>query len=378
MTESTRREWPDADARTPELWQIVLAAVIAVAFIQLATFLNGVIWTNAYMTGSRLAVLPVTIVLSLGVGLAQKYLRAPTVMTAASRSRSRVGASAQTTGHSRALCFQQCARSCPAPVSVAVLVQDIAAWMRDKLHISSSTALGFDVAARAAAFNGIVGNPLFTGVFATEYEVGAPSASHYLVWNLLAGVIGFAFYELLGLTAFAGAVAFTPVTHLEPLYFVWAVVLGVVGAAVALYTATNMQLFGRLIGRLFGTHAVIRSLAAGTVIGLVGTLVPELLFSGEQQIHAIRFGGLWRGDAPAACTIEADAAGAVVQERLPGRPDFPDHVHVHDARVDAGSHLSGRPVIGAGSLHRGSGGGPRAGRADDGHCPGPDRGWLEP
>ena len=47
--------------------------------------------------------------------------------------------------------------------------------MRHRLHISPSAALGFDVAALAAAFNGIVGNPLFTGIFATEYEVGAPS-----------------------------------------------------------------------------------------------------------------------------------------------------------------------------------------------------------
>jgi H+/Cl- antiporter ClcA len=170
---------------------------------------------------------------------------------------------------------------------VAILVSDIAAWMRQRLRISSTAALGFDVAALASAFNGIVGNPLFTGVFATEYEVGAPSASVYLVWNLLAGVIGFAFYEALGLSAFAGAVPFAPVSHLEWPYFIWAVVLGVVGAATAIYTGACMQLFGRLVPRLLGEHVMRRSFAAGLVIGLVGMVVPELLFSGESQVHAL-------------------------------------------------------------------------------------------
>jgi H+/Cl- antiporter ClcA len=107
------------------------------------------------------------------------------------------------------------------------------------------------------------------------------------VWNLLAGVIGFAFYEALGLTAFAGAVAFAPVTHLEFVYFVWAVVLGVLGAMMAIYTGACMQLFGGLIPRLFGEHVILRSFAAAVVIGLTGMAVPELLFSGESQVHAL-------------------------------------------------------------------------------------------
>ena len=170
---------------------------------------------------------------------------------------------------------------------VAVLVQDIAAWMRHRLRIAPGAALGFDVAALASAFNGIVGNPLFTAIFATEYEVGAPSASRYLVWNLIAGVIGFAFYEALGLTAFAGLIAFAPVTHLEWEYFVWAIVLGVLGSAMALYTAASMHVFGRLVPRLFGQRVVLRAVSAGAVVGLVGLGIPELMFSGEYQIHAI-------------------------------------------------------------------------------------------
>jgi H+/Cl- antiporter ClcA len=283
-------------SKLPKVWQVVAVAVIAAAFtaafIQLATDLNIVIWTSAYVTGNRWAIPLLTIGLSLVVGLAQKYLGAPTVIDGGfTESLKSKGAAADYHTFPGALLSSLCSLLSGASVGpegpVAILVSDIAAWMRHRLRISSTAALGFDVAALASAFNGVVGNPLFTGVFATEYGVGAPSASVYLVWNLLAGVIGFAFYEALGLTAFAGAVAFTPVTHLEFLYFVWAVVLGILGAAMALYTGVSMQLFGRLIPRLFGAHVMLRAVAAAAAIGLIGMLVPELLFSGESQVHAL-------------------------------------------------------------------------------------------
>jgi H+/Cl- antiporter ClcA len=282
--------------RLPKVWQIVGVALIAVAFtagfIQLATGLNAVIWTSAYVTGNRWTIPLLTVGLSLIVGLAQKYLGAPTVIdggfTESLKSRSTATDYRTFPG---ALLSSFCSLLSGASVGpegpVAILVSDIAAWMRNRLRLSPTAALGFDVAALAAAFNGIVGNPLFTGVFATEFEVGAPSASVYLVWNLLAGVIGFAFYEALGLTAFAGAVPFAPVTHLELSYFIWAMALGVLGAAMAIYTGACMQLFGRLIPRLFGERVLLRSLGAAVVIGLIGMVVPELLFSGESQVHAL-------------------------------------------------------------------------------------------
>jgi H+/Cl- antiporter ClcA len=286
----------EAASRLPKVWQIVTVALISVAFtaafIQLATGLNAIIWTSAYVTGNRWTIPCLTIGLSLVVGLAQKYLGAPTVIDGGfTESLKSKGTATNYRTFPGALLSSLCSLLSGASVGpegpVAILVSDIAAWMRERLRIAPSAALGFDVAALAAAFNGIVGNPLFTGVFATEYEVGAPSASVYLVWNLLAGVIGFAFYEALGLSAFAGAVAFTPVTHLEFAYFVWAVLLGVVGAAVAIYTGLSMQLFGQIIPRLLGEHVMLRSLAAAVLIGLVGMVVPELLFSGESQVHAL-------------------------------------------------------------------------------------------
>src|SRR4029453_18391234 len=77
--------------------------------------------------------------------------------------------------------------------ALAVMVQDISAWSRTKLKVPAGSVLGFDVAALASAFNGVIGNPLFTAVFATELQVGGRSGLTYLTWNLLAGVVGFSF-----------------------------------------------------------------------------------------------------------------------------------------------------------------------------------------
>lgn len=286
----------DSEGSLPKLWQVVVMAIVAIAFtaafLSVYGALNRLIWANGQVTADRWTIVVGVLLFSLVVGLAQKYLRAPTVVDGGfAESLKGGGHKADYRVFPGALVSSFCSLLSSASIGpegpVVVLVQEIAAWFRTRLRVTPQAALGFDVAAIASALNGIIGNPLFTGVFATEYRVGSTSGLQYLVWNLLAGVIGFSFYQLLGLNAFAGFVAFPPVTHLEAGYFVWAIILGIVGAAVAIFSAISMQLFGRLIPRLFGERVVLRALGAGVVIAIVGMLLPDLLFSGEDQIHTI-------------------------------------------------------------------------------------------
>jgi len=105
--------------------------------------------------------------------------------------------------------------------------------------------------------------------------------------NLLAGVIGFLVYALLGLTAFAQSIPFTPITELKLEYVLYAIILGVIGALVAISVGTSMQLFGRVMGGAFKDRVITRILAAGVVISIVCYFFPEVMFSGEEQIHSI-------------------------------------------------------------------------------------------
>src|SRR5262249_27631960 len=149
---------------------------------------------------------------------------------------------------------------------IAFLVGEVAVWLRRVLRIAEQQAKGFDVAALASAFNGIIGSALFTGVFATEFQVGGGAALVFLTWNLLAGAIGYLFYSLLGLTSFASFVAFTPITTLRVEYVLYAIGLGVVGALVTILMGLSMQAFGRLMAATFQDRVIARALAAGVVI----------------------------------------------------------------------------------------------------------------
>ena len=102
--------------------------------------------------------------------------------------------------------------------TIATMVGQIAIWIRTKVRIvrdSHDAHLGFDMAALASAFNGIVGSPVFTGVLATEFQIGEKNAFRFLIWNFVAGLVGYFFYLSLGLTSFAALLPFPPLEDLS-------------------------------------------------------------------------------------------------------------------------------------------------------------------
>jgi H+/Cl- antiporter ClcA len=283
-------------ATLPRFWQVILSALVAIVFtavfMTVYQLLLKAVWEGSFVSSNRWTIPVGVMSFSLLVGLAQRYLRAPTAIEGGlAESMKGEGTSTDYTTFPGAVVTAMCSLLSGASVgpegAIAVMVQDISAWFRQRLRVPADSALGFDVAALASAFNGIVGSPLFTAIFATEYQVGGRSGLLYLGWNLLAGVIGFGVYELLGLPSFAALVPFSPVGALMPAYFIWAILLGVVGAALALLIGAMLQLFGRLIPRVFQERVIERALVAGVVVSLVGFALPDLLFSGEEQIHTI-------------------------------------------------------------------------------------------
>jgi H+/Cl- antiporter ClcA len=109
----------------------------------------------------------------------------------------------------------------------------------------------------------------------------------FLIWNLLAGAIGFIFYTSLGIQSFAEMIPFPSITDLKLTYVVYAVILGVVGALLAVFAGLSMQKIGMIMEKSFHDKPVQRILAAGVVIAAIGYYFPNLLFSGEKQINSI-------------------------------------------------------------------------------------------
>jgi H+/Cl- antiporter ClcA len=290
-----------------KIWMVILFGFVSIAFtavwLGIYGWLDKAIWSNNFVI-SHTWTIPVGVVFfSLLVGLTQKYLRAPTVIHGGFTESMRGGGHAKTDPSTfpGALLSSYCSLLSGASVGpegpLAFLIQDISAWLGEKLKVAEDSTLGLSVAALASAYNGIVGSPVFTAVFATEFQVGGKELSYaFLAWNLLAGAIGYIFFALLKLPVFAQYIPFTPINSLTFPYVLYAILLGLVGSLLALFIGGCFQFFGTVMEK-FGDRVVLRTLVAGVIIAVVVYFVPEVMFAGVRQIFPMinnpaRF-GVW-------------------------------------------------------------------------------------
>lgn len=281
-------------AAEPKLWHIILIALVAIAFTALFLGVNAVlnkaIWSNSFVTAHKWTIPVGAVLFSLLVGLTRRYLRAPSVIHGTSME-SLKGSNDEQVDYSvfpgtllSSLCSLLSGASVGPEGPIGFLMQQIAAWTHQKLKLAQNHWQGFEAAAFASAYNGVIGSPLFTGVLATEYKAGGNAGLVYLAWNLLAGVIGYLFYTLLGLHTFAHYISFTPISAITLTYAVYAILLALVGSLVAIFVGLAFQVFGKAMDRIFRDAVVLRALVAGLVIGIVCYFLPELMFAGESQI----------------------------------------------------------------------------------------------
>ena len=280
----------------PKIWQIILIAFIAIGFtaiwLETYTYLNELLWMNDFVKANRWKIPAGIIFFSLLVGLCEKYLNAPNVIhggfTDSMKGEGTHGDYTSFPGTLLSSFFSLFSGASVGPEGpLAFLIMEISAWFREKLKITNEAALGFDVAALASAYNGIIGSPLFTAVFATEFNVGKKDGLKFLAWNLIAGVIGFMFYSLLGLPSFASFLQFPMIQEITLPYVFFAIVLGILGAFVAILMGLIMNGMGIAIEKAFGDKIITRILFAGIIIAVVCYFIPYLMFSGETEIHSI-------------------------------------------------------------------------------------------
>jgi H+/Cl- antiporter ClcA len=280
----------------PKIWQIIFIAIIAILFtsvwLETYIYLNAAIWMNDYVQANRWTIIAGVLIFSLLVGLCEKYLQAPNVIhggfTDSMKGEGHEGNYKTFPGTLLSSFFSLFSGASVGPEGpLAFLIMEISAWIREKLAISKDTAFGFDVAALSSAYNGIIGSPLFSAVFATEFNVGKKDALTFLAWNLIAGVIGFFIFSLLGLHSFAGFLIFPAIPEITLPYVIYAIVLGILGALVAIFMGIVMKGMGIAMEKAFKDKIITRILFAGVIIAGVCYFIPELMFSGETTIHAI-------------------------------------------------------------------------------------------
>jgi H+/Cl- antiporter ClcA len=282
--------------REPRLRPIVIIALITAAFgivwFASLSILNAAFWKNDFVAANRWTIPVLILLFSLLVGLCGKYLRAPNMIRGGMQEALKRGAPLDYSAFPGALLtsfFSLLSGASVGPEGpLTTLVIFITGWVGTKLKLAENTMVGFILAGLASAFNGLIGNPLFTAILATELQEGdKEGALQFLTWNLVAGAIGYIFFALIGFPAFAASIPFTPVDVLTIEYALLAIVLGIIGALVALFIGISFQVLGKATDRLFKDRFVVRVMSAGVIVAIVGYFLPELMFSGESQIHPI-------------------------------------------------------------------------------------------
>ncbi len=138
----------------------------------------------------------------------------------------------------------------------------------------------------ASAYNGLVANPLFTGVLGTELITDPASRSRNLPANLIGGSIGYLVFLAVGSTGLQDYLDLPPSRAYGIVDIPLVVVFGLIGLVLALVSAALFRVAAAVFGRFEGRE-VERALAAGVIFSVVGVFAPILLFSGESQIQEV-------------------------------------------------------------------------------------------
>ena len=280
----------------PKVWMILFIALVAIfftiPFLEIWIYLTNLVWYNDFVISNRWIVPVLVVLFSVLVGLCVKYLKAETALHGSISESVESGAvESEYQRFPGSLASAYLSLISGASVgpegALGALIREIASWFQKLFKIKSKEeSLALSVAALASAYNGIIGQPLFTSVFAVELVPNHKNALQMMAWTLMAGVIGFLIYTGLGFTAFLGQVPMPALEGKELIYIVEAFMLGVLGCLLALFLGSCFKYFGKIMAH-FDERVVLRIFLASLVIAAVAYFLPELMFSGEDQIHDV-------------------------------------------------------------------------------------------
>lgn len=277
----------------PSIGHLLALALIVGAFAVVWLLVyeqgNDLIWNNPFVAANRWMIPVGVVFFSLLVGLVQKFLHAPNVVDGGidrALKAEDIATYKNFWGTLFSSLFSLWSGASVGPEGpLGFLAVQISQWIAARLKFRKQGALVASLAGMSSAYNGIVGNPVFASLLAVEAS-GAKGGLAVLAPTLVSGTVGFLLFALLGVRPFAGFlnVGSVPVVTLP--YVLWAIVLGLVGVLLALYTAVALRISERAMA-VFKNRVIVRALAAGIVIGTVCYFIPNLMFSGESVIQGI-------------------------------------------------------------------------------------------
>ncbi len=278
----------------PYLHVVVVAVIGAVSvLVWLTVFetINRLLWENDFVTANRWMFPVICLPFSLLVGLLVKYRHAPTnldesMLDSLSGDVSKIDWRSLPVTVVMALVSLFSGAVIGPEGGIGGIASKIAALYNDKVGIPAEHRAQLVFSTLGAAYNGLIANPLFTGVLSSELIKDPVEKTRTLPANLIGGSIGYLIFFAAGSSGLENYLHLSPSQPFTPSDVVLVVLFGLIGLFLAIIAGALFRVASAVFGRFQGRE-VERALAAGVVFSVVGVVAPIVLFSGETQIQTV-------------------------------------------------------------------------------------------
>jgi H+/Cl- antiporter ClcA len=269
----------------------VIGAVAVLAWLIVFEELNKLLWENDFVTGNPWLFPVICLPFSLAVGLLVKYRNAPTnldesMLDSLSGDVTKIEWRTLPVNVLMAWVSLLSGAVLGPEGAIGGIATKIAGLYNEKVRVPVEHRPRLVFSTLASAYNGLLANPLFTGVLGSELMKDAQAKSRNLPANLIGGSIGYLIFFVVGSTGLLNYLHLPPTQSIEPVDVVLVGFFGLLGLVLAIIAGALFRIASAIFGRFKGRE-VERALLAGVVFSAVGMVAPILLFSGETQIQEI-------------------------------------------------------------------------------------------
>jgi len=269
----------------------IIGAIGVLVWLVIFEDVNKLLWENDFVTSNRWMFPVICLPFSLLVGLLVKYRHAPTTLDESLLD----SMSGDVTKIDWRTLPLNVVMAWVSLFSGAVLGPEggiggisskIAAFYGERVAIPVEHRSQLVFSTIAAAYNGLVANPLFTGVLGTELVKDPEAKARNLPANLIGGAIGYLTFFAAGSSGLQNYLHLAPAQPIRAEDIVLVVLFGLLGLILALIGGVFFRVSAAAFGRFKGRE-VERALVAGLIFSAVGMVAPVLLFSGESQVQTV-------------------------------------------------------------------------------------------
>lgn len=269
----------------------IIGGVSVLAWLVLYEVLNRLLWENAVVTANPWLFPAICLPFSLLVGLLVKYRHAPTtldesMLESLSGDVSKIDWRSLPINVVMALASLLSGAVLGPEGGIGGIASKIAALYNDKVGVPAEHRSRLVFSTLASAYNGLIANPLFTGVLGSELIKDPEAKARNLPATLMGGAIGYLIFFGAGLSGLDDYLHLSPDQPITAIDGIAIVACGLLGLVLAIIAGGLFRVASAVFGRFEGRE-VERALAAGVIFSVVGVVAPILLFSGETQIGTI-------------------------------------------------------------------------------------------